>query len=354
MGTVEGVLVSETYCFNADPAEGNFTILNNTCVRDKRLSFKAKGLHTYFMSLPPKWKLYKSELIHHSKDGIDSINSALKELVDYGYVEITEQQRTASGKFSGRAYGFHAKPIKEIDDDSRNGFPVTEKPLTGKPTTEKPLTENPHLLNTNKVNTERENTELTNYVDIKVSESVCFQKIKELFGGEYPFNQNFEGEFNCQLARCEVGDLNIDSYLDYVYERTRQSNPRRSFVGLYRVLALSASIMRDYLQQSKCVETNSDSVVQERRPILQTVQCPICNTEFVEYDYYCPTCNLSVGAIQNHDAKEIQLKTVLHKMSSEERQSFDAAREARLRSLNRRFFVGTELDEFLKEYGILK
>ena len=74
--------MSETFCFNADPTEGNFTILNNTCIRDERLSLKAKGLHTYLMSLPSGWKLYKSELVHHSTDGIDSVNSALKELID--------------------------------------------------------------------------------------------------------------------------------------------------------------------------------------------------------------------------------------------------------------------------------
>ena len=151
--------MSETFCYNADPSEGNYTILNNTCIRDKRLSLKAKGLHTYFMSLPPNWNLYKSELVKHSRDGIDSVNSAIKELVELGYVEITEQKRSADGRFAGKAYGFHAKPIN-TDEDTRHGFPVTVKPLT-----DKPFTENPQLLTTNKLNTNKQKTKLFQYAN---------------------------------------------------------------------------------------------------------------------------------------------------------------------------------------------
>ena len=184
--------MSETFCYNADPSEGNYTILNNTCIRDKRLSLKAKGLHTYFMSLPPNWNLYKSELVKHSRDGIDSVNSAIKELVELGYVEITEQKRSVDGRFAGKAYGFHAKPIN-TDEDNRHGFPVTVKPLT-----DKPFTENPQLLTTNTLNTDKPKTKLTNYEDSlketveEVSESVFVIVIKELFDGEYPFDKDFE------------------------------------------------------------------------------------------------------------------------------------------------------------------
>lgn len=323
--------MSETYCYNADPNEGNYTVLNNTCIRDRRLSLKAKGLHTYFMSLPPNWKLYKSELVKHSRDGINSVNSAIKELVEFGYVEITEQQRTEEGKFSGKAYGFYAKPFV-ADVSSRRGFPVTAKPLT-----DKPLAENQPLLTTNILNTNLKKTELTNSLeemnnasDGEVSESVFSRKIKELFKGDYPFDRNFERNLKSKLVQCEVAESEYGTYIEYVFERTRQSNPRKSFAGLFRVLALSGSILSDFRQQVTYNEPESDDVIQEREPIILTVVCPVCGTEFVEYDYYCPTCYLSVTAIREHDDREIRLKTVLHKMSSEERQAFDAAREERL------------------------
>ena len=344
--------MSETYCYNADPNEGNYTVLNNTCIRDRRLSLKAKGLHTYFMSLPPNWKLYKSELVKHSRDGINSVNSAIKELVEFGYVEITEQQRTEEGKFSGKAYGFYAKPFV-ADVSSRRGFPVTAKPLT-----DKPLAENQPLLTTDIVTTKEIKTELTDYepcseIKQSVSETVFSCKIKELFGGDYPFDRNFEKGLCDKLVQCEVAESEYGTYLEYVFERTRQSNPRKSFAGLFRVLALSGSILNDFQQQVTYHSSQSDGVVQKRQRILLTVQCPVCGTEFVEYDYYCPTCYLSVTAIREHDDREIRLRTVLHNMSSEERQAFDAAREERLRGLNRSFFVGKEYEEFLRDYGII-
>ena len=119
------------------------------------------------------------------------------------------------------------------------------------------------------------------------------------------------------------------------------------------VLALSGSILNDFQQQVTHHVSQSDGVTQEKRPILLTVLCPVCGTEFMEYDHYCPTCDLSVTAIREHDDREIRLKTVLHNMSSEERQAFDAAREERLRGLNRSFFVGKEYEEFLRDYGII-
>ena len=204
--------MSETFFYNADISKGNFTILDNTCIRDRRLSLKAKGLHTYFMSLPRDWKLYKSELVNHFKDGIDSVNSAIKELVKFGYVEITEQKRTESGKFSGKCFGFHAIPKVICDSDSRNGFPVTVKPLTDKPSTENPLLLNTNILITNKIK-----TELTNYENNKVSETVFVKKIRELFEGEYPFDLNFESSVLLFIKNNELNDDSLEDFLIYIF-----------------------------------------------------------------------------------------------------------------------------------------
>lgn len=346
--------MSETFCYNADPSEGNYTILNNTCIRDKRLSLKAKGLHTYFMSLPPNWNLYKSELVKHSRDGIDSVNSAIKELVELGYVEITEQKRLADGRFAGKAYGFHAKPIN-TDEDTRHGFPVTVKPLT-----DKPFTENPQLLNTNKLNTNIQKTKLTNYeasskenVDSGVSESVFVKVIKDLFGGEYPFDKDFESGVRIRLSEKEIDESNLESYLKYVFERTKVGNVHKSFEGLFRVLALSNSVIRDFKNSNFCKkEFNEKSPETNKQSSLQ-VKCPICNTEFDEFIYYCPKCNLTVKAIKENDTTEILVKKKLYEMTDSEREDFELARMQKLQSLGRQFFIGNENEEFLKEYGIL-
>ena len=345
--------MSETFCYNADPSEGNYTILNNTCIRDKRLSLKAKGLHTYFMSLPPNWNLYKSELVKHSRDGIDSVNSAIKELVELGYVEITEQKRSADGRFAGKAYGFHAKPIN-TDEDTRHGFPVTVKPLT-----DKPFTENPQLLTTNTLNTDKPKTKLTNYEDSlketveEVSESVFVIVIKELFCGEYPFDKDFESGVRARLSEKEIDESNLESYLKYVFERTKLGNVQKSFEGLFRVLALSNSVIRDFKNSNFCKKEFNEKSPETNKQSSPQVKCPICNTEFDEFIYYCPKCNLTVKAIKENDTTEILVKKKLYEMTDSEREDFELARMQKLQSLGRQFFIGNEQEEFLKEYGIL-
>ena len=346
--------MSETFCYNADPSEGNYTILNNTCIRDKRLSLKAKGLHTYFMSLPPNWNLYKSELVKHSRDGIDSVNSAIKELVELGYVEITEQKRSADGRFAGKAYGFHAKPIN-TDEDNRHGFPVTVKPLT-----DKPFTENPQLLTTNILNTNIKKTKLTNYeasskenVTSGVSESVFVKVIKDLFGGEYPFDKDFESGVRARLSEKEIDESNLESYLKYVFERTKLGNVQKSFEGLFRVLALSNSVIRDFKNSNFCKKEFNEKSPETNKQSSPQVKCPICNTEFDEFIYYCPKCNLTVKAIKENDTTEILVKKKLYEMTDSEREDFELARMQKLQSLGRQFFIGNEQEEFLKEYGIL-
>ena len=68
MGNVAGGLVSETYFIKQRKKE-KFTILDNTCIQDCNLSWKAKGVHTYLMSLPEDWKIHISEIVKRSDQG---------------------------------------------------------------------------------------------------------------------------------------------------------------------------------------------------------------------------------------------------------------------------------------------
>ncbi len=358
--------MSETYCFNADTSEGNFTILNNTCIRDTRLSLKAKGLHTYFMSLPPNWSLYKSELVKNCKDGIESVNSALKELIEYGYVEITEQKRSENGRFSGKAYGFHAKPIKSIpeklskdeddssDDEHRHGFPATVKPSTVKPSTVKPLTENPLLLTTNKLNTDKQRTELTNPESETVSESVFVNIIKGLFGGEYPFDKNFESTVQKQLKNAGIEEANLEAYLKYVFERTKLGNVQKSFEGLFRKLALANSIIRDF--RNSCFIKKAEEK-QKSEQHIKYIDCPICSTRFKEYDFSCPTCGVSVKEIKDQNQIDFIVKKKLYEMSESEKDAYEAAWDKMTKQVKERtgrpFLLENEKIQFWKEYGIL-
>ena len=118
----------------------NYTVLDNTFIQDLRLTWKAKGLMTYLLSLPDDWCIHLSELEEHAADGKDSLKTAIKELKIYGYL-IATQKKNEAGRFCETVYTVIEKPLAEK--------PLAEKPLAEKPLAEKPLAEKPPLLNTN-------------------------------------------------------------------------------------------------------------------------------------------------------------------------------------------------------------
>ena len=65
----------------------NFTVMSNHHFKNKKLSLKAKGLLSLMLSLPDDWNYNMKGLASLSRDGIDSVRSAIKELAHHGYVE---------------------------------------------------------------------------------------------------------------------------------------------------------------------------------------------------------------------------------------------------------------------------
>lgn len=118
----------------------NFTTVNNEYLQDAALSWKAKGLITYIMSLPPDWRLNVRDLKNRSKDGRDATAAGLRELIENGYCQRVEIRKNG-GEFGGYSY--------EVSDLKEFAQPETENPNTVKPETENPNTGNPQLINTN-------------------------------------------------------------------------------------------------------------------------------------------------------------------------------------------------------------
>jgi uncharacterized phage protein (TIGR02220 family) len=65
----------------------NYVVMNRTALNDKRLSWKAKGIMAYMLSMPDDWVFYVTELTKHSIDGEKAFRSGLKELKENGYVK---------------------------------------------------------------------------------------------------------------------------------------------------------------------------------------------------------------------------------------------------------------------------
>ena len=58
----------------------DFTVMSNHHFKNKDLSLKAKGLLFLMLSLPEDWNYNMQGLASLSRDGIDSVRLAIKEL----------------------------------------------------------------------------------------------------------------------------------------------------------------------------------------------------------------------------------------------------------------------------------
>lgn len=77
----------------------NYTVMSNHHLRDKNLSFKAKGLLSFMLSLPDTWDYSMNGLCKVSKENIKAIRSTLHELEEFGYL-IRNRVQNEKGRFS--------------------------------------------------------------------------------------------------------------------------------------------------------------------------------------------------------------------------------------------------------------
>lgn len=104
---------------------GNYTVVSNVCIRDNRLSLKAKGLMSLVMSLPNDWDFSIQGLSSIVKEGKSAIYTAINELKDFGYCQVVSN-RDDKGKIIGNDYTFFEEPCTDIpytenqDTDNQN------------------------------------------------------------------------------------------------------------------------------------------------------------------------------------------------------------------------------------------
>lgn len=358
----------------------NFTVLDNTCIRDENLSWGAKGLHCYLEHLPGDWKIYKSYLVSHFPEKINALNKLFKELVDAGYIKIEKNLRNSDGTFAPQRYIIFEKPHKldnadtdNIDADSTaTDNSTTDNSTAGDTAADSPTTENRHLLNTNISSTNIPNidlnkteptnsahseaTESTFETDISrdVGESVFFKKIKELFENEYPFDNNFEADVKNHLYDNNIDEKHIEDYLQYVYERAKLEKVKKSFEGLYRKLALAKPIVRDFKHSTYMIAPETEKKVERK---VKYIECSICGTQFDELLGYCPTCNISIKELNNPKQPSYIVAKKYFEMSDEEKQKYDAEYSAFVKKLQERerraFATDAEKLDYWFEIGIL-
>jgi len=93
-----------------------FTTLILTCVLDTSLSWKAKGIHTYFISRPPNWKIWYNDLLNKSTEGQAALDSGLAELLEKKYL-YRFRRRDKEGRFTNIIWMVFSQPTDLSEDD---------------------------------------------------------------------------------------------------------------------------------------------------------------------------------------------------------------------------------------------
>lgn len=112
--------------------DSNFRTINLSATHDDRLSWRAKGLHTYLVSRPDGWEFNVSDLRNRAKDGRDAVYAGLRELEEFGYL------RRVQPKGEGQPFGPMEWTIRETGSaswDSGSGNPVSGSSVSGEPDT---------------------------------------------------------------------------------------------------------------------------------------------------------------------------------------------------------------------------
>jgi hypothetical protein len=194
----------------------NYTVMSNYHLKDRNLSLKAKGLLSVMLSLPEDWDYSIEGLCSITNAGETSINSAIKELEEQGYL-TREQTRTTDGHFD-YIYNVYENPTTRDP-----GFRPAVERYTG----------NRPLYNTNTQNTNNKNTTQStsskSLIQTDKTTSVKQRKLDQFVSDKLKLTKQFEftEEVNEALATyfqllADMGallpDIAVEAQLKKLYE----------------------------------------------------------------------------------------------------------------------------------------
>ena len=131
----------------------DYAVIAKHHLKNKALSYKAKGLMTFMLCVPDDWDYSMAGLAVLASDGIDGVRSGIKELEKHGYL-TRRRIRDASGKLGDIEYTIHEipQPLCNIEANepltkpsSNHDSPTSEMPILENPTLVSPTLENPIL-----------------------------------------------------------------------------------------------------------------------------------------------------------------------------------------------------------------
>ena len=122
----------------------DYAVIAKHHLKNKTLSYKAKGLMTFMLCVPDDWDYSMAGLAVLASDGIDGVRSGIKELEKHGYL-TRRRIRDAGGKLGDIEYTIHEIPQPPRNIEA-NELPARPSSNHDTPTSEKPILENPTLV----------------------------------------------------------------------------------------------------------------------------------------------------------------------------------------------------------------
>jgi len=168
----------------------NFVMIDNAIFNDGRLSWKAKGILGYLLSKPDGWKAVVKDIIKHSKDGVDSVYSGLRELKKYGYYSKTPV-KNEKGRITHWESYIYEDPAENPQNsviecpellENRASHPLMAFPYMDEPYMDEPYMEKPQHSNTDLSNTDLNKTDKQqqNKKSVVVNESENYSAEKKM------------------------------------------------------------------------------------------------------------------------------------------------------------------------------
>lgn len=208
----------------------NYVVMNRTALNDINLSWKAKGIIAYMLSMPDDWVFYVDELVKHATDGRDSFRSGFNELKTRGYVQRRAIKDSKTGKITSWETIVREVPLTD--------FPQMDKPLMEKPQMDKPLMENPTLLNTDINQVLKEpNTDINQVLTTTTDQLSSSSEIFKFYQSEFGPLSNFIAE--------EIGYMIEDTNEELVLEALKLSVRANK-----RTIKYAAAITRNWRNEN--------------------------------------------------------------------------------------------------------
>ncbi len=121
----------------------HFTTLPNSLLRDKKLSFRARGVLAMVLSNAEEWEVTQVWLRDQGPEGKQAVAASLRELEVEGYA-VFAQERNKAGVFVRSVWTFHDAPVEQAQRTNATTpkgqrKPVADNPLAGNPVSGEPV-----------------------------------------------------------------------------------------------------------------------------------------------------------------------------------------------------------------------